>query len=216
MAETFTAVQVRAKSIAAMPAPLGELHNALHNQIAWLHLKWKDFRGLYADTPATIALLNDAAPSFFHNLQRMMWEDVLLHLCRLTDRPKSAGKDTLTLLRISELIPDANLRQKVNTQAELARSSTHFARDWRNRRLAHRELPPLHGQTPEPLADASRRHVEIALESIRETINLIEHHYLDSPVAYQYSIEAPGGIDALLFRLRLGVAARQPFEIIDL
>lgn len=135
MAEIRSPEEVRAEAVNAMPDSLGELYYALHGEVAWLHLKWKGFRTLFDDTSQTVDLLNEAAPDFFGNLQRMMWEDVLLHLCRLTDPVKSAGKETLTVLRIGSLISDAQLKRAVVTAAEDARSKTEFARDWRNRRL---------------------------------------------------------------------------------
>ena len=134
MGENLSAEEVQAKYVAAMPAPLGELHYELYEEIAWLHLKWNDFRGLYASAPETVELLNAAAPDFFRNLQRMMWEDVLLHLCRLTDPPKSVGKDTLTVRRLPDDIPDRALRDQVKALADDAKQKTQFVRDWRNRR----------------------------------------------------------------------------------
>ena len=92
MAESHSAKEIRAQYVAAMPKPLGALCYELRNELTWLHLKWHDFRVLYANTQETIDLLSEAAPDFFYNLQRMMWEDVLLHLCRITDPPKVSGK----------------------------------------------------------------------------------------------------------------------------
>jgi hypothetical protein len=202
MARDLTADEVRAESVNAMPSQLGELHYELHNEVAWLHLKWRDFRALYTTSPATITLLNESAPAFFGNLQRMYWEDVLLHLCRLTDPIKSAGKETLTILRIPTLIPDPDLKRQVNALATEATTRTDFARPWRNRRLAHRELPPLSGHAALPLPSASVRDVEEALVAIRATLRCIELHYLKANVAYEHSIEAPGGVALLLIRLR--------------
>ncbi len=207
MAGNYTAEEVRAECVAAMPESLGELYFALWTQLTWIHLKWNDFRRLFGSDKETIELLNNAAPDFFGNLQRMMWEDVLLHLSRLTDPVRSAGKDTLTVRRISEMIPDEQLKELVTLLAENARSSTQFARDWRNRRLAHRELPPLADEQPVPLAQASRQHVETALLALRQTMNAVANHYLDTEIAYEYSIEATGGVAALLSRLRCGVNA---------
>lgn len=51
MAETSTPDEVRAKIVAAMPAPLGQVYYELSNQVTWVHLKWKDFRELYAKAP---------------------------------------------------------------------------------------------------------------------------------------------------------------------
>ncbi len=168
MAETHTTKEVQAQCVAAMPHPLGDLYFAIWKELAWLHLKWKDYRDLFADSQETIDLLSEGAPDFFDNLQCMMWEDVLLHLCRLTDPVKSAGKDTLTVRRISESIPDQQLKDRVASQAENAKNKTQFARDWRNRWLAHRELPPLSGETRVPLAYASRQSVEDALAALRK------------------------------------------------
>lgn len=132
MAENLTPEQVRAAKLAAMPAPLGELHHTLYNELAWLHLKWQDFRALFANSEQTVELLNQTAPIFFHHLQRALWEDVLRHLCRLTDPPKSAGRDNLTLLRLPDMIPDLKLRRQADSLVSIADQKTKFARDWRN------------------------------------------------------------------------------------
>ncbi len=152
MAETLTAQEVRAKCVEAMPKQLGELYYELRNQLVLLHLKWNDYRSLYADGLETINLLNEAAPGFFYNLQRMMWEDVLLHLCRITDREQISGKETLTIQRLKREISDdefGELRKKVEAQVKKAcQKINSFARPLRNRRLAHRELPPSGGESP--------------------------------------------------------------------
>jgi len=209
MDDTRTAEEVRAQCVAAMPAPLGKLYDDLRNQLAWIHLKWNDFRALYADSLDTIDLLNEAAPDFFHNLQRLMWEDVLLHLCRITDRSRIAGKETLTVRRLEAAITETSLHQTVSSLAKDANQKAKFARDWRNRRLAHRELPTVTGQSSKPLAHASRQNVEEALSALRATMNAVSQHYLDSTTAYGHSIETLGGVAALLSRVRLGVEARR-------
>jgi AbiU2 len=194
--------EVRAQSIAAMPPQLGEIHHKLHDEVALLHLGWKDFRALFATSPNTVDLLNATAPTFFYNLQRMMWEDILLHLCRITDPPKSAGKDTLTIRRMPALIPELAVRNQLQLLTDVASGKAKFARDWRNRRLAHKELPPLDGTTPLSLAPASRQDVETALAAVRETLNFVESHYLNRPVRYEHAIEGTGGVEALVAHLR--------------
>lgn len=209
MAENSGPEQVRAAKLAAMGAPLGELHFALWNEITWLHLKWKDFRALFAVSPERIDLLNEAAPDFFGNLQRVLWEDVLLHLCRLTDPPESMGHPNLTITRLPILIPDISLKNKAESLLVAAKKKASFARNWRNRRLAHRELPDFDGKESKPLADASRQQVEEALASIRDVMNGIELHYQGSPVLYEHSIEALGGVKALLSCLEKGLKERR-------
>jgi hypothetical protein len=52
-----------------MGSPLGEIYHSLGDEVAWLHLKWNAFHELFVDRD-TVALLNSAAPAFFHDLQR--------------------------------------------------------------------------------------------------------------------------------------------------
>src|SRR5947209_6520777 len=51
VSESLTPEQVRDKMVAVMPAPLGELPYTFYNEVAWLHLKWTDFQGLFACSP---------------------------------------------------------------------------------------------------------------------------------------------------------------------
>src|SRR5258708_21458228 len=134
MAESLNTEQVRNKSVVAMPVPLGEIHHWLHDELAWLHIKWSDFRRLFATGQERVDLLNAAAPAFFSHLQQMMWEDALLHLCRITDPVKSGPHDHLTIMRIPDAIPDLALRDVVRPLVDDAKQKTQFARDWRNRR----------------------------------------------------------------------------------
>jgi hypothetical protein len=108
MGDVLTADQVRLEAINAMGSPLGEIYHSLGDEVSWLHLKWNDFRELFADRE-TVELLNSAAATFFHDLQRQTWEDVLLHLCRLTDPPKSSGKANLTVRRLPDSVSDPQL-----------------------------------------------------------------------------------------------------------
>jgi hypothetical protein len=209
MAEYLTSDQVRDKSVAAMPAPLGEIHHWLNDEIAWLHIKWADFCRLYATGQQRVDLLNAAAPAFFQHLQQMMWEDVLLHLCRITDSVKTMGHDNLTIMRIPDAIPDQAFRDEVKSLAEDARQKTQFAREWRNRRLAHQELPPFQGQATAPLPSASRRNVEDALAALGVAMNRIEQRYLKESVLYQQSIESLGGVECLVARLAKGMEAEK-------
>ena len=200
--------EVRAASIDAMGRELGELHHALGNELTYLHLKWKEYRALFGTSPESIDLLNEAAPEFFGKLQHILWDDVLLHLCRLTDPPKSMGRANLTISRLSPLVINS-IQNELESLISIAKAKTSFARDRRHRRLAHQELPDFEGEEPKPLAAASRQHVEEALTSIREVMNLIEVHYQESPVLYEHSIEDLGGVDALLNCLKVGVEGRR-------
>jgi len=203
MGETLTAEDVQREASTAMGSQLGEIYYLLSNQVSWLHLKWDTFCGLFADKD-TVDLLNSAAPAYFHELQRQTWEDIFLHLCRITDPPVSAGKSNLTLRRLPELVLDQAMRLNLQALVDDAVKKTMFARDWRNRRLAHTEL-----NRSRPLAYASRKHVEDALTVIRQIMNRLEQTYLNKTVSYEHTIPALGGVASLITVLRKGVEARR-------
>jgi hypothetical protein len=205
MGDVLTGEQVRMEAIAAMGSPLGEIYHSLGDEVSWLHLKWNDFRQLFADRE-TVDLLNSAAPAYFHDLQRQTWEDVLLYLCRVTDPPKSSGKSNLTIQRLPDLVSDEQLRLILQHLVNDAVQKTAFARDWRNRRLAHTELSL--DDNSQPLASASRKHVEDALAAIRILMNRLEQPYLNETVSYEQPIPALGGVESFIAVLRKGVDAR--------
>lgn len=191
-----------------MPAPLGKLHYDLWNEVVWLHAKWGQFRQLFGATPERVDLLNRTAPVFFYFLQDVMFEDVLLHICRLTDPPETGRghRQNLTLLRLETVIEVPQLRTEVAALLQDVSARSAFARDWRNRHIAHRDLPTARGLHPQPLAPASRQHVEDALGAIRAVMNRAQSYYQDSEVAYD-AFQEPGDAESLLYYLERGVKA---------
>ena len=102
-AEFLTPEQVRDKFIEGMEPDLGELYFDLYTELGLLHIKWRQFLDLYGKDPARVDLLNQIAPEFFGRLQTTLYEDVILHMARMTD-PKETGRQrqlNLTLRRIA-------------------------------------------------------------------------------------------------------------------
>lgn len=196
-----------------MPPEVNKLYEELWAELARIHLKWNDYRFLFADNPENFDVMNESAPQFFYDLQQLMWGDVLLHLCRITDRKKVSGKSTLTILKLADVITEPSLQKNVLSLGEDACAKTKFARDWRNRRLAHRELPPPNGQSSKPLAHASRQSVEDALLALRSTMNAVSLHYIDSTTAYEHSIPSSRGAGRLIFILQKGLEANQNLRL---
>ena len=140
---------------------MGRLYHDLYNDYTYLRLKLKEFRELLG-TPQYVDLLNTTASLFFWCVQNIWWESLLLHLCRLTDpAPKRRARQTQTIQMLPSLIRgDPELSTDVRRLAKLACKTTKFARDWRNRRIAH------HDGDARPLAEASLKQVEDALNAI--------------------------------------------------
>lgn len=209
VASRTSADEVRAQAIEEMGDDLGQLFFLLRGEVAWIHLTWSEYRSLFASGQELFDLFNATAPSFFAHLDDLMWREVLLHLCRLTDRRETGRKKNLTLLALPPLIQDPDLRRQVDRRVQEARNATQFARDWRNRHIAHRSLQRAKNPNASPLEPASRKAVETALDVIRAVMHLLDAHYFDQDTRYEMTQPAPGNSEALLYYLRRGADAAE-------
>jgi hypothetical protein len=196
--------QVEQQYLETCGPELGPLINRLVGECTRLHWKWGDYVELFGKSPERIELLNRASGSFFRLVQDTLWEDVLLHIARLTDHAKSAGKDNLTLRRLPDLVAP-EVRAETQALLGLCLHECEFARDWRMRHLAHRDLSLAIGTSAKPLAHASRLAVRTALDSIAKLLNAVEGHYLKSELAFD--LGQPEGAVTLLYVIRDGLDA---------
>lgn len=184
---------------------LGPIYTALVDEVIWIHAKWLEFRKLLAKSPERIDLLNESAGFFLCVVQDVLWDDVLLHLTRLTDPPKSAGKENLTIRWLPTLIDDRQLACEVGRLVDVAVERCAFARDRRNRSLAHSDLRlALQSPQAQELAPASRETTGNALAAIAAVLNRIEGRYFDSEVAFGHFV---AWLDADQLVYHLGVAS---------
>src|SRR4030042_5336764 len=70
---------------------------AIEDEFILLKYHWKIFCQLYGSGPENIELLNKSGSNVFQLLQKLIIDDAMLKLCRLTDPPKSAGKETASI-----------------------------------------------------------------------------------------------------------------------
>ncbi len=120
MSRNKTSDEVERHHIEAMGEDLGPLYHALWNELAWLYSKWHEYVELFGTKSSRIDLLNRAAGRFFRIVQDTFWEDSLLHIARLTDRPTTAGKENLTIRRLQDLIEDEDLKSRVSNPVDAA------------------------------------------------------------------------------------------------
>ncbi len=207
MPEQPHADEVEQEYVAALGPHLGELFYHLRNDTIWLNLKWQEFTILFGSSPSRVDLLNRAAPAFFRIVQDALWEDALLHIARLTDPPRSAGKDNLTLTRLPELVTP-EIRPRVDAQLGAVLDLVEFARDWRRRHIAHRDLALALVKNARRLSPASHRQARQAIEAINALLNTIDAHYRRSETCYSGGLNT-GNAEDLLYVLRDGLEAEE-------
>ena len=210
MAECKTAEQVRDDHLRVLGPDLGALYHALHDEVIWLHGKWQQYRILFAESEERIELLNGVAGFFFRVIQDVLFENVVLHIARLTDPTQSVGKDNLTLFRLAEFVKEPKLALEVKSLAERAKAAATFARDWRNRHLAHTDLALALGDQAKPLPPISRERIDAALAAAALVLNRIESHYWQSEVAFTQVIQPLGDAESLAHYLRVAIDVERP------
>ena len=173
--------EVRLERISVLGPELGPVFHGLDRELLWMQVKWEEYKALFATSPESVEVLNTLAPFFWWNVQTVMWEDVLLHICRLTDPPKKR----LTVKQLPHLFPDdERVREELEKRIADAVRATRFARDWRNRHIAHRDLETALGRgRAKPLATATRLDVEQALRSTNAVLNVIRRRLLGEGTA---------------------------------
>lgn len=189
-----------------MGEELTSVFKSLWEQSTQLHHRWQEYETLFGSGKGRLDILNANCSAFFGLVQRALWAETLLNLCRMTDPPKSVGKANLTLRRLPELL-DCELREDFETAWEKVNQSVAFAREWRNRVLAHSDLDLTSEKPANPLAQADHKMVSDALEAIGECLNLIDHFYNDR-TTYWKPIRPLTGAENLLYIVRAGNRAK--------
>lgn len=206
-----TADEFKSKNVEKMGEQLGSQYSALWQEVAVVHLNWKEYVELFGTNPQRVEMLNRAAPMFFRMIQNEGWEATLLHLARLTDTPTSVGRENLTIRNLPKLISDGVTKAKVEKLIEVALKETEFCRDWRNRRIAHRDLSLALNEPTTQLAEANRAKVNSALKAISDVLNAIQGHYLDAFTPFDFASSHSGAV-TLLHVINSGLKANQERE----
>lgn len=181
---------------------LGPVYSALCSDVLWLHLKWLEYRDLYGTSPERVEFLNDTAPGFFALLQDVLWDDVLLHIARLTDPADQGPNRNLTLLSLGPVVPDADLRGRVENLVNQCVAASDFARLHRNKRLAHQDKRHALDRSAS-LSLGSREQVEAALALFARSLNEVSESIAGSVMVYR---ELDGTAEARLLLNRLALA----------
>jgi len=192
---------LRAGYVKVMGPELGNLCHELQNDFAWLQRKWMEFGELFQRGQDRIDLLNSTASNFFYFLNKLLYEDALLHIARITDPAESFGRQNLSVTRLAGAIAELGLRQSVEAATARALTTCEFARAWRNKRLAHADLDTLRQGNAAGLPEVTEARVEDALESLRQLLRMVDEHYGMVPFL---SLRDPWGARSLVHFLEKG------------
>jgi len=184
--------EIRAEYISSMGEELGASFYELYRKLVELHVLWQQYRQLFGDDTETVHLLNRTAGLFFKIVQDELWDSVLLGVSRMTDPPATGKNKNLTIQSLPPLITDLVLRAEVQSLCDKALDSAEFAREHRNKRIAHQDHNYLSNRGSDPLSGISRALVEQMLAALRAVLNRLELHLRDSTVMYEDFVDESG------------------------
>jgi len=189
MTTTRSGDEIRAGYISSMGNELGSAFFSLYAEVVQLHVVWQQYRQLFGTDHETVELLNRTAGLFFKIVQDQIWDSVLLGISRLTDPPGSGARTNLTLRSLPLLLTDPALKFKVEALCEIALERADFARQHRNKRIAHQDHRYSIDRASHELSGISRELVEAMLASIRDVMNCLDQHFRDTTVFYEGFID---------------------------
>lgn len=209
----ITAAEKRNLCIQIMGAELGSMYCDLNDHLLDMLLLWKQYEQLFGVDEDTVQILNRSAPTFFGVVQAQLWDAVMLGISRLTDSPENKSQQNLSIRAIAPSISDSTIRAQVKGAVKAALADTKFARDHRNKRIAHTDLLHVQGRAAKPLPPASREKIKAGLESICAVLEILNGHYRQSVMLYDDLIY-DGGAGSVVRLLKDGLK-HQDCELIE-
>ena len=161
----------------------GRLFFKLLDEFMALRARRQIFVELFGTSAERIEILDRVSGNLFQVFHDDLFEMTLLHLSRMTDRVRTVSKPNLTLSALAEAAGPQHC-QALSEAAEKARNKCEFARDWRNRRLAHRDQLLSLDARRRPRT-ASRRLVNEAVAEIEAVLNLASVLMLDETLSLE-------------------------------
>jgi AbiU2 len=166
--------------------------------------QWMHFVTLFKESDLKRELLQTTAPTFFGDLNRLLIEHLVLHVCRLTDEAQTMGRKNLT---VKFLIGHSDWSNAPDILAKL-KSISNSIHEFRKRILparkwfvAHLDLSAVRLQ--EPLGAASDAEWKQFWLDLQNFLDVMFRHHVD-PDSRFYLSEIAGVSDAdwLLTSLR--------------
>ena len=176
---------------------------ALRQDVIRLHYRWKMFTTLFDGSELREKLLRRRTPVFFEMLHRILVDDLIMGLARLTDRTSTCGRDNLVLARLVEAIESQPEEPKVRglrEEYERIVSQAQPLHTLRHRLIAHRDYDAAMGSDDE-LPELPKQLVRDLVGAIAEFMNAIDGAYFDSNTGYDRCVEV-GGTEALVACLK--------------
>ncbi len=163
-----------------------------------LSLRWKTYLEISASGSERVELLNQSAGTFFAVVQRSLFDDCIMAVCRLTDPAKSSGKSNLSLFHLINTLEDGELKNEVSSLVDQAKKAASFQRNHRDKRIAHSDLELITNDSAMPqIEPATAEKMNYAIEAIWEPVRKIEASLGDTHLITELAPISRGAVSLL-------------------
>ncbi len=170
------------------------LLSTIENEFIQLRYRWALFCQLFDSGQANINLLNKSGSNVFQLFQKLIIDDVMMTLCRLSDRDKSMGHENASIRnlfkRAKENLSDETTKE---VEAKLLELDAHMKNisTLRNKAISHKDLN--HALNTELLPRPTYDELEKSIETVRKILNSLTSELLN--YSRNYVVVMPVGYD---------------------
>ena len=183
---TQSGEDVRERYNTRLGTEFGAILHELWSAWVWGLMRQEEFRELV--TPAEDVSLSNSLTGggFDWSMHNVLWEDLILRVCRLTDCPKTQARTTsqwLDCLRSASnrVQQGPALYERIQQLVDTADRKAELARDSRNRCISDSDLERGVGKG-DPLAKASLGKVTNVLDAVHGVLNTISDELLQEKI----------------------------------
>jgi hypothetical protein len=189
---------------ANMAKEMEEEFRLIQKELFTIIAKWQTFVDLYG-TESHVALLNNTAPLFFHIVQDIFVDNIILSVQRLLDPATSARKQTLSIAHLIDHLAQsgpAPLYSEVHDLYSNIRTNAARLKTIRDKLLAHNDLSEKRNQSASLYTGVTRNFIAEQITSLCKLMNKIHSSLNDTDTYYEGAANVPDGSLALLDALR--------------
>jgi len=193
------------------PEKYRKYFEVIYAQLHWLELLYRDRESLFA-TEQRRNLLQEAAPLFFHKLQRVINIEIYLIIARLTDEPTTGEDENLSIKGLSaQLKVDYHFRVARSINKILGSISEELSpvRNVRNKLLSHLDARSLQNNEPNKLLEKDA--LELLINKLFEAFNVFTGSFADTGVAFDLEANTES-VESILNQIK---DAKRYRELVD-
>ena len=181
-----------------LPENIRDVFMWLCQDVASLQHKWDFWLEMFGKSQ-NADLLSELALASFNIILETLQNDVTMAISRLSDPPKSMGKENLSFATLAENCIEIKGVESLVTEF---RKICKPVRQRRNVKLAHRDLDFVINPSENPLPGISKAQIDTIAKMAADILNRIRQHY--ESVEMNFHIVSRGDAEALIFWLKAG------------